>query len=725
MERCASRRAAARRSSPAPAAPVRVLAAADEPARDAVSRRRTAAARRRDEPAWSLRVERRRQALPGRRRRPLARGRARCVHAVDGVSLEVRRGETLGLVGETGCGKSTLARCITRLLRPHRRAGSCSTATTSPRRRAPQLRPFRRRDADGLPGSVRLAQPAAPRRLDHRRPVRDPRHRPTGAERMTPGAGADGARRAQPRALQPLPGGVLRRPAPAHRHRPRARAAARAHRLRRAGLGARRLDPGADHQPARRPAARARPDLPVHLARPLGRPARQRPGRGDVPRQDRRARRPTSSTRTRGIRTRARCSPRCRCPIPTGRRARERIVLAGDVAVADRPAVRLPVPSALPARRSAICAARSAAAGAARSATRPTTSTACHFPVADRRVACATTTRPGRRARVSTAARAQPSRSPPTRTRRDRGPQPVAARLGAAAARPRRDRCSAVVIVAHRARRDRRAAASPSDRATAPNEQFRDTGLTPVGHPGRPERARSCFGTDEPRAATSSCASSTARASRCSSACSRARSPCSSASSIGLAAGLLRRLGRPRPVAAHGRRAVAPVPALRARARRRSSGRASRSAIVVIAFFTWASVGRIVRGQALSMREREYVEAARSLGASDAAHHVRRHPPEPRRAGHRLRDAADPGGDRVRGDALVPRASASCRRPPTWGNMLADVARLLPGRVVVRGLPGRGAAHHDARVQRARRQRARRARPAPATRPRSAAAGGA
>jgi oligopeptide/dipeptide ABC transporter ATP-binding protein len=37
------------------------------------------------------------------------------VHAVDGVSLEVRRGETVGLVGETGCGKSTLARCIARL----------------------------------------------------------------------------------------------------------------------------------------------------------------------------------------------------------------------------------------------------------------------------------------------------------------------------------------------------------------------------------------------------------------------------------------------------------------------------------------------------------------------------------------------------------------------------------------------------------------------------------
>jgi peptide/nickel transport system ATP-binding protein/oligopeptide transport system ATP-binding protein len=37
------------------------------------------------------------------------------VRAVDGVSLEVRKGETLGLVGETGCGKSTLARCMANL----------------------------------------------------------------------------------------------------------------------------------------------------------------------------------------------------------------------------------------------------------------------------------------------------------------------------------------------------------------------------------------------------------------------------------------------------------------------------------------------------------------------------------------------------------------------------------------------------------------------------------
>ncbi|MBS0524272.1 MAG: dipeptide ABC transporter ATP-binding protein [Proteobacteria bacterium] len=40
------------------------------------------------------------------------------VHAVDGVSFDVGKGETLGLVGESGCGKSTTGRCILRLIEP-------------------------------------------------------------------------------------------------------------------------------------------------------------------------------------------------------------------------------------------------------------------------------------------------------------------------------------------------------------------------------------------------------------------------------------------------------------------------------------------------------------------------------------------------------------------------------------------------------------------------------
>ncbi len=96
------------------------------------------------------------------------------MHAVEDVTLTVRRGETLGIVGESGCGKSTTARLMLRLLDPT--AGTIrfdgQDITRLSQRAAASAAP---RDADGLPGPVLVAEPAEDGRADRRRAVRDPR----------------------------------------------------------------------------------------------------------------------------------------------------------------------------------------------------------------------------------------------------------------------------------------------------------------------------------------------------------------------------------------------------------------------------------------------------------------------------------------------------------------------------------------------------------------------
>src|SRR5262245_5712657 len=82
-------------------------------------------------------------------RRGLLRRVGGAVRAVDDVSFHVDRGETLALVGESGCGKTTTARCILRALRPtsgeilfRMDDGSVLDVPTVPRH---ELRPLRRR----------------------------------------------------------------------------------------------------------------------------------------------------------------------------------------------------------------------------------------------------------------------------------------------------------------------------------------------------------------------------------------------------------------------------------------------------------------------------------------------------------------------------------------------------------------------------------------------------
>src|ERR1700731_4026429 len=175
--------------------------------------------------------------------RLFTRASRRTVHAVEDVSFEIDRGTTFALVGESGCGKSTIARTIAGIQRPTSGAVSFMDADIAGLRSRSAVLPYKRNL------QMVFQDPYA---------SLNPRWRVGGS-------------------------------APAHVDRACDPVQSRLHRLRRADIGARRFRAGANPQPDVRPPAAVGADLSADLAqsRRCG-PHGRRTGR-DVFRPTRRA----------------------------------------------------------------------------------------------------------------------------------------------------------------------------------------------------------------------------------------------------------------------------------------------------------------------------------------------------------------------------------------------------------------------------------------------------
>ena len=228
------------------------------------------------------------------------------IRALDGVAFSLREGETLAVVGESGCGKSTLARQVTMIERPtggELKVDGVDVARAD-RATLKRLRPL-----------VQMVFQNPYASLNPRKKVgtllEEPLAINTDLERgCAPGRGAGhaGESRSAPRALPAISAHVLRRPATAHRGGARLDDESAARGRRRAGVRARRFDPGPSAQPAHGCAATTRGRLPLHFPQSASGAPHRRRGCGHVFGEDRRVwpeGRHLSASRS--IPTRARC----------------------------------------------------------------------------------------------------------------------------------------------------------------------------------------------------------------------------------------------------------------------------------------------------------------------------------------------------------------------------------------------------------------------------------
>ena len=123
------------------------------------------------------------------------------------------------------------------------------------------------------------------------------------------------------------------------------------------------------------------------------------------------------------------------------------------------------------------------------------------------------------------------------------------------------------------------------------------------------------------------------------------------------------------------------------------------SIILVFGLFSWMGVSRLVRSLFLSIREREFVEAARAVGVSDSADHLQAHPAERPEPDRRRRIAARRREHQRRGVRELPRLRDQPVDADVGQRPLERAVLHRPGQLVVAALPGPGDHPHRPRRQ--------------------------